>query len=442
MKTAFAMLFATVWMLAGSGRTLAACDYSFILRQPIFRLVAPEESSINASLSTLLAVASDDGDFSSIKQIQLVPDVGATIVLAPKLKPLPKDQGLHGSAQSGSSTVATMALPELNPSTTYQVVLMVRTVSAPTTCPRALTERIARFTTESATSLDALALQRAKAAVSTPGKLNGPQIFENALQELHSLTYPPYVSFLVTTHSSVDGKPFVESFRSLVRIGDDLVVTHPIPVSSTNKPESPFGFNINIPILSQLFRHRNPDRHDEPFGVPEISPVYTFGLRPRAPLPQPGARTPAKDADVPTLARIRTVARNYDATLIGVERDRNRAVYHLKLQPLGDPGQYRIREAWVDTNTFIIWRLKMAGIFPSGPASTIPWDIEYTAVDGHWFIARESTASSVHTGGGFLADTAAARYDGISYAFSDFTYPRDLFDFDFFSEVKTDAIQY
>jgi len=349
---------------------------------------------------------------------------------------------LRETPESGGAAVATMALPELNPSTTYQVVLTVRTVTSPSSCPRALTERIARFTTESATSLDALALQRAKAAVSTPGKLNGPQIFENALQELHALAYPPYVSFLVTTHSSVGGRPFVESFRSLVRTGDDLVVTHPIPVSSTNKPESPYGFNINIPILSQLFRRHSPDRHDEPFGVPEISPLYAFGLRPPAPLPQPGARAAAKDADVPTLARIRTVARNYDATLIGVERDRNRAVYHLKLQPLGDPGQYRIREAWVDTNTFIIWRLRTAGIFPSGPASTIPWDIEYTAVDGHWLIARESTASSVRTGGGFLADTAEAHYDGISYAFSDFTYPRDLFDFDFFSEVKTDAVQY
>ena len=404
------------------------CDYSFLLRQPTFELVAPEESSVDASLVTPLGIASDAGDFPIIKQVRLVPDQGPPLALPARFKAV-------------SGKIATMNLPELSPSTTYEVVLTVQTVGAPRNCPTTLTERVARFTTESATSLDALALQRAK--VNAPnGKLSGPDIFEDALKELHSLDYPPYVSFLVTTRSTVGAKAFVESFRSLVRTNDDLVNTHKVPVASTNKPESPYGWNINIPLLSQLFKNRKTDNHDEPFGVPQISPLYAFGLRPPAPAQFSRARPVATaTSDIKTLGHIRTVGRDYDATLLGSEPYFNRYVYHLKLTPLGDPRVYRLREAWVDTQAFIIWKLRVDGIFDTGPASKVPWDVYYTIFGGHWFMALESTQATVHTGG-FWEGTPDTDWNGISYRFSDFSFPESTYDFEFFNELKTDAVQY
>jgi hypothetical protein len=169
--------------------------------------------------------------------------------------------------------------------------------------------------------------------------------------------------------------------------------------------------------------------------------MYAFGLLPRQPAPFPGQRTPPPDIDVKELGRILTIARDYDATLLGVEPYHSRWVYHLKLVPIDRPDFYRVRELWVDTQASIIWKLRSAGIFEDGPATSVPWDVEYTIVDGHWFMATESTASTIKTGG-FLANTPPVNYDGIQFTFSDFTYPEDTLEADFFSEAKTQAIQF
>jgi hypothetical protein len=418
-----------VCLIFQPARGATLCDYSYLLRQPTFELVAPEASSVDAPLLTPLGISADNDNFGIVKQVQLIPDKGKPVALPPKFKP-------------ASKKIVTMPLPELSPSTTYDVVLTVQTIDTPPNCPRVLTEHVARFTTESATSLDAIALQRAKAEPPT-GKPTGPDIFENALKELRTLEYPSYVSFMVTTRANVQGKAFVESFRSLVRSSDDYVTTHKVPIATTNKPESPWGWNINIPILSQLFPlHKNNGNHDEPFGVPQMSPQYTFGLRPSAPAHFSRVRPePTATSDIKTLGHIRTVGRDYDATLLDTEPYFNRFVYHLKLTPLGDPRVYRLREAWVDTQAYIIWKLRVDGIFDTGPSSKVPWDVYYTLFQGHWFIALETTTETVRTGG-FLEGTPETVWNGISYRFSDFSFPDNVMDFELFSELKTDAVQY
>ncbi|HXW50976.1 MAG TPA: hypothetical protein VEJ41_03205 [Candidatus Acidoferrales bacterium] len=421
------------------------CDYSFIVRQPIFELVAPEESGTDVSLATPLGVQSD-GSFAIIKQVELVPDTGNPIVLAPTFKPFTPTSPLHkySNFASPQTVIQTMSLPRLKPSTTYDVVFLVKTQSAPSGCPKALTEHIARFTTESATSLDAIALSTEPVKAPTGGPPTGPEIFDNALHVLRALDYPAVVSFIVTSRSTVGGKPFIEEFRSSLRTSDDVVITHSVPIATTNQPENPWGWRINIPILSSLFPSQRKGNFSQPFGVPEISPTYAFGLLPRAPVSFPGMPqddTDTQDADVKSLGRILTIARDYEATLLDVEPYHDRYVYHIKLTPIARPDYYRLREAWVDTQAFIIWKLRSQGIFDEGPATTVPWDAEYTVVDGHWFMSTEYTASTIRTGG-FLANTPPVNYDGVTYTFSDFDYPEDSLDLDFFSEVKTQAIQY
>ena len=417
------------------------CDYAFLVNQPIFKLVAPEESGTEVSLVTPLGIASDGGNFGIIQVVELVPESGPIVSLPSKFKQLPPASASHRYAHTPGATIATMQIPQLKASTTYDVVFTVKTVNAPADCPRTLTEHIARFTTESQQSLDAIALAHEASQAPAKGKVSGPEVFEAALRTLHTFDYPPVVSFLVTSRSMVNGKPFVESFRSSVRTSDGVVSTHTVPVTTTNQPENPWGWRVNIPVLGSLFPNQRKGNYSEPFGVPEISPAYAFGLLPRQPAPFPGTRTPAPDVDVKELGRILTIARDYDATLLGIEPYHSRWVYHLKLVPLDRPDFYRVRELWVDTQASIIWKLRSAGIFEEGPATTVPWDVEYTIVDGHWFMASESTASTIRTGG-FLANTPPVNYDGVQFAFSDFTYPEDTVEADFFSEAKTQAIEF
>jgi hypothetical protein len=419
------------------------CDYSFIVHQPIFNLVAPQQSSTDVSLATPLGIESE-GNFGTIRQVQLVPDNGKTIELSPNFKPYTPASTLHRNQNfaSSSSAIQTMSIPRLRASTTYDVVLLVSTEASPPGCPKTMTEHIARFTTESPTSLDAIALSHEPAVPPSGGALSGPQIFDNALHVLRTFDYPPVVSFIVTARSAVSGKPFVEEFRSSLRSSDDVVITHSIPIYTTNQPENPWGWRVTIPILSSLFPSQRKGNFSQPFGVPEISPAYAFGLDARKPVTFPGMRdTDTEDESVRSLGRVLTIARDYDATLIDVEPYRNRYVYHLKLTPIDRPDYYRLREAWVDTQAFVIWKLRSSGIFDDGPATTVPWDAEYTVVDGHWFMSSEYTSSTIRTGG-FLQNTPAVNYDGVSYTFSDFEYPVDTMDLDFFSEVKTQAMQY
>ena len=446
----FSVCLATA-LAAGAGRPFlgpakaasVACDYSFIVHQPIFDLVAPQENGADVSLATPLGIESD-GNFGMIKQVELIPDTGKPIVLQPNFKPFNPPSPLHRANNFASATavIQTMNLPRLKPSTTYEVVLSVKTEAAPQGCPKTMTEHIARFTTESPTSLDAIALSHEPISPPRSGALDGPKIFDNALRVLRSFQYPPVVSFTVTTRSTVGGKPFVEEFRSSLRTSDDVVVTHSIPVYTTNQPENPWGWRINIPILSSLFPSQRKGNYSEPFGVPEISPTYAFGLDAPKPVSFPGMHQDTTEEDaVRSLGRVLTIARDYVPTLIDVEPYQNRYVYHLKLTPVDRPNFYRLREAWIDTQAFVIWKLRSDGIFDDGPATTVPWDAEYTVVDGHWFMSTEYTTSTIRTGG-FLQNTPPVNYDGISYTFSDFSYPVDTLDLDFFSEVKTQAQQY
>jgi hypothetical protein len=435
------------WSIAALTPAIAAaapsCDYSFLVRQPIFRLVAPEESGTDVSLATPLAIATDSDNFSIIKQVELLPETGSVVDLPSKFKPLAPLAGVSRRQHQLSPTavVATMPIPQLKPSTTYDVVFAVKTQNAPAGCPRVLTEHIARFTTESATALDAIALAHEAAQAPVNGKLGATQIFENALHTLRTFDYPQVVSFIVTSRSTVSGKQFVESFRSSARTSDGVVTTHTVPVATTNQPENPWGWRVNIPIIGSLFPSQRKGNYSEPFGVPEISPMYTFGLTPRKPAAFPGMRTPEPIIDIKELGRIVTVGRFYDVSLLGVEPYHSRFTYHLQLVPLDRPDFYRLREVWIDTQAFVIWKLRSQGIFDSGPATTVPWDAEYTVVDGHWFMASESTPSTIRTGG-FLQNTPPVNYQGVTFTFSDFTYPQDTLDVDFFSEAKTEAIQY
>src|SRR6202165_1304383 len=141
------------------------CDYSFILRQPSFQLVAPEESSVNAPLVTPLGIASENGDFKPIQSIKLIPDKGNTLTVTAKFK-------------MASGKITTMTILELSPSPTYDLLFYVRAAAAPSGSPGTLTEHIALFTTESATWLDAIAWHHPKAGAPPQGKPDGPDIFE------------------------------------------------------------------------------------------------------------------------------------------------------------------------------------------------------------------------------------------------------------------------
>lgn len=261
---------------------------------------------------------------------------------------------------------------------------------------------------------------RAAADTATP---SANEIFDRALAFARAQTYPQYVSFVVTVRTKVRDRWLVEQFESVCRSRDDRVVTYAKPLSTTNKADNPYKFTLK---LKGLAYHDSPNI-DEPFGLPQISPIYDFGLSKVAPATSSG--------------------RAYDVSLLEDQLLHNRRTYLLELTPLGDPKVYRLREVWVDAKTFAIVKLATNGAFRSGPATTVEWIVSYAMDRGHWLIESEATSASMLLGGyapaanTYVPLPGANRYEGVSYSFSNFEFPRSVSDYQFVQRKSSEAIQ-
>src|SRR5271166_4178462 len=124
---------------------------------------------------------------------------------------------------------------------------------------------------------------------------SAPAILDRAVAFVRAQSYPPYLSYIVTVRTSTKGRWLVEQFQSVCRTRDDRVLTYGTPISSTNRPDNPYKFTLKVKGLPI---HDSPNI-EEPFGLPELSPIYSFGLLTLHPASSP--------------------LREYDVTLEGIE---------------------------------------------------------------------------------------------------------------------------
>jgi hypothetical protein len=253
--------------------------------------------------------------------------------------------------------------------------------------------------------------------------LGANQIFNRAVAFVRAQSYPPYLSYIVTVRTSTKSRWLVEQFQSVCRTRDDRVLTYGTPISTTNHPDNPYKFTLKVKGLAI---HDSPNI-DEPFGLPELSPIYSFGLLQVHPASSP--------------------LREYDVTLVGVETLNGHTVYRLSLAPRVQPKTYRLRDLWVDVRTSAIWQLTSAGAFASGPATGVPWTVTFTMNRGRWFIDSQETTTPLVLGGyapplnQYIAVPGATRYDGVSYTFLNVEFPKSVGDYVFLESKPSQAVQ-
>jgi hypothetical protein len=269
--------------------------------------------------------------------------------------------------------------------------------------------------------------------------LSAVKIFENARLAMYLRTYPRYITYVIDVQSNAFGKHYHEGYRAMMRTYDNALTVKQTPVYTSNQAPAPYGFSF-----FGLFKTGKPSDHiDPPFGVPLMSATYDFGL---AESPVSRANLGPREAAIailnaPILGHVAVSGADYDVEFAGQENLDGFEAYHLTLRPLHDPDQFRLRDLWVDEQTFNVRKLVTHGIFPGGPAASATWTVTFIELHGSWYIRTESTDATLRWGRRLVY--AGTEYHGVDYTFGDYAYP-DLISTLEFSEPPfgTDAIQY
>lgn len=253
-------------------------------------------------------------------------------------------------------------------------------------------------------------------------------IFAQTRQYWEAARYPAQLSYTVVVTATRAGKPSVAHYHLYydavanhvsVRAVSDEEIAHPYTPHGINVIFSPFGGRIPLSSPEQTFDY---------LGVPVLAPNYSFGISTYVPhatyensdelvaeirreFHDPGPRRPA--SGLKTIANIDVVRRSYVISLIGLAEVDGHTDYELQLQPLRDPGRYRLRKVWVNALSFATDKLASQGNFTQGGMTGIPWTVSFRQAGNAPYIASESTSVP------FTLDRRS--YDSATVEFQDVT---------------------
>jgi hypothetical protein len=165
-------------------------------------------------------------------------------------------------------------------------------------------------------------------------------------------------------------------------------------------------------------------------GFPELAVTYDFGLRPRMMLePSPEAT----GTGLRTIGAVRAESRTYDVHLAGEESVDGSLCWHLTLRPLGNPGTYRVRDLWVDEDSYQTRKLVTDGNFTRKETGAGRWTVTYAQSGDAWYLKNEISERPF--------GDAAGQYDHVAVQFLDVAAdPHENLDFGLAGSAQNDLI--
>lgn len=265
-----------------------------------------------------------------------------------------------------------------------------------------------------------------------PAGANPYRIFAQARAVWSAQRLPSVANYTIKVAGTLDGKTQVRHYHEYWFPDTGRIVVQP-PVSDEQiadpyKPSAGVNFmnvwNIGGPREGTGVK-------GDLFDVPVLAPNYSFGMavyEPRSqmssaeiveqvrrefhdPAPQKVAALEAKSG-LKTIAVVTSAAREYRITLVGEDPVAGHLDYHLALQPLADPAKYRLRDAWIDEQSYDTDRLRVAGNFQDAAMAAVPWTVTYATQDGVTYVQTE-------TAGAPIVGYRGPMYDAFSVAFED-----------------------
>lgn len=242
-------------------------------------------------------------------------------------------------------------------------------------------------------------------------------IFSRARSRWSAQAYPHYLTYAVRISALENGREVTNTFSSFtdaversikVRATSEEELAHPyvphgvvlhskITLSYAGKPvlgaaPTVDGGPATIKVTKSI-RNSPPEQY-EVFGVPDLSPTYSFGMELLS-APAMQHSKPATEPPLKTIAAVTAVQRDYDISYAGVADVDGVPCYYLQLSPRRNPGVFRLRELWVDQDGFATRQALIQGNFKEGPGPRLRWLIHFTTVDGLMYISDEAALGTV-----------------------------------------------
>ncbi|HEY1977804.1 MAG TPA: hypothetical protein VGG89_14725 [Candidatus Baltobacteraceae bacterium] len=244
----------------------------------------------------------------------------------------------------------------------------------------------------------------------------GYEIFGKTRLAWESQRYPELLAYDVAVTVTENGRQKTERYRSAYDAVQDVVHFNSVSDYEEAHPYyAPGGFGL----VSPFDRIHSTNAGMDFLGIPMLAPNYSFGLgtTPRGcaesepndaqlveeirqafrdPMPRNRpAPAPEPTSGLREIAVVEARSRTYAISLVGIENAATRPAYHLRLQPLRDPGRFRLRELWVDTRTYAPIKLVEALNFVTGPGTAVPWSITFDRIGEASYIATETALAPI-----------------------------------------------
>ena len=286
------------------------------------------------------------------------------------------------------------------------------------------------------------------------------QIYAQARAVWASQRYPAFLAYTIAVSVDERGTQKTRHYRAFYDAADDRVHVYGVSEEEQQSPHVPDGINLSVDPkrnFHTLFSKRvgSAEEAVDYLGVPMLAPNYSFGIEPYVPpsaatqadqaalveavrrefddpMPSDKAAQLDEDAAPKEIGHVVSTERAYRITYDGLQPIDGSDAYHLLLQPLRAPDEFRLREIWIDPQTFttraILTQGNFAGTTPwlvnsalLDEASrlvnvpllgTVPWLVTFSLVDGAQYISSEEALRPVRVGA-HTYDRAAIAFQGI-----------------------------
>lgn len=276
------------------------------------------------------------------------------------------------------------------------------------------------------------------AAVGLAAALSAPDpydVYARARARWAAQQYPRFLAYDVKISGTAGESIITNTYASVADTQSGAINVRATSEEEAANPYVSHGANFKINFKVSYTRHTQLDhpsadgdmhlartvrvtQHEQYdlLGVPMLSPAYSFGLFSESlaakqpnPAPAPGLKT---------IAAVTAVERDYDIRYGGIDTIGAAACYHLQLSPRREPSRFRLRQLWIDAQTYATREAAVQGNFTAGPGPTLPWLIRFAISGNLMYIQDESAMTPVN----YLGRS----YSNVTIAFENVR-PRDAF---------------